>query len=139
MKDLTVLRPAKAFVAHTTGNSYCQGVTTLTQAGAGLLLSTQFNSMNMFFLPTSGFAYFQVQARKRGDVRCAWGCFVCVHITERGLWWLSRKQGCWWYSGQNETPSGQLVRKVSKSALELGKKNHFNSLSSGTGFASGSY
>ena len=41
-----------------------------------------------------------------------------------------KNRGWGWYSGQNETPygqndtpSGQFVRKVGKSALELGEKN----------------
>jgi hypothetical protein len=108
--------------------------------------------MNKFFLPTSRkvlptfqtfcpdgvhfaqtvvhFAHFQNQARKRGVLGWEWGCFVFVHIPERGLWRLSKEQGLvvvFWAKSDpiwaKWDPSGQFVRKVGKSALELGKKN----------------
>ena len=31
------------------------------------------------------FAHFQVQARKRGVLGWAWGCFVCVNIAKRSV------------------------------------------------------
>ena len=39
------------------------------------------------------FANFQLQARKIGVLGWGWGCFVYVHIPERGLWLLSKEQG----------------------------------------------
>ena len=39
------------------------------------------------------FAHFQVQARKRGVLGWAWGCFVYLLILERGVWRLSKEQG----------------------------------------------
>ena len=37
------------------------------------------------------FAHFQCQARKRGILGWGWGCFVYVHIPERGLRRLSKE------------------------------------------------
>ena len=108
--------------------------------------------MNKFFLPTSRkvlptfqifcpigvqiaqkvvhFAHFQVQARKKGGLGWALGRFVYVHIPERGVWHLSKEQGLgvvfwakWYPIWAKWDPSGQFVRKVGKSALELEKKN----------------
>ena len=71
---------------------------------------------------------FQVQARKSEFSCWGWGCFVYVHIPERGLWWLSKEQGLvvlfwakWDPVGAKWDPCGQFVRKVGKSALESGK------------------
>ena len=110
-----------------------------------------FQLMNKLFLPTSGkvlstfqtfcpvgvqvaqtvvhFAHFQVQARKRGVLGWGCGCFVYVHIPERVC-------DCWLRSGVGDgilgkmkpiwakrDPSGQVIWKVGKSALELGGKN----------------
>ena len=79
------------------------------------------------------FAHFQVQARKRGVFGWGWGCFVFVNIqespkrAERGLWRLSKEQGFgvvfwakWDQVWAKWDPSGQFVRKVGQSALELG-------------------
>ena len=41
----------------------------------------------------SSFYHFQVQVRKRGVLGWAYGCFVYVHIPERGVWRLSQEQG----------------------------------------------
>ena len=99
---------------------------------------------NHFFLPTSRkvlstfqkicpvgvqfaqtvvhFAHFQVQARKSGVLGWGWGCFVSVHVPERSLWRLSKEQGLMVIFWAKWDPSGQFVRKVGNSALELGKK-----------------
>ena len=85
------------------------------------------SQMNKFVLPTSTkvlptvqtfcpvgiqiaqtvvhFAHFQVQARKRGVLGWALGCFVYVHIPQRD--WVKNK-GWGWYCGLNETPYGQI-------------------------------
>ena len=39
------------------------------------------------------FAHFQNQARKRGILGWGGGCFVFVHVPERGLCRLSKEQG----------------------------------------------
>ena len=58
-----------------------------------------------------------------------WGCFVYIHILEKCVWMLSKKQGWGWISGQNETPIWAkldpiwpICTKRDKSALEWGKK-----------------
>ena len=38
------------------------------------------------------FAHFQNQAKKRGVWGWGWGCFLLVHILERGLLRLSKEQ-----------------------------------------------
>ena len=57
------------------------------------------------------------------------GCFVYVHIPKRGLWMLSKEQGLvvvfwakWDPIWATWDPSGQFIRKVGKTALELGEK-----------------
>ena len=76
------------------------------------------------------FAHFQYQARKRGVLGWGWGCFVYVHIPERGLRRLSKEQGLlvvfwakWDPIWAKWDPSGKFVLKVGKSALELGGGN----------------
>ena len=78
---------------------------------------------------SSCFAHFQVQSRKWGVLGWALGCFVYVHIPERGLCLLSKEKGFWvvlwakWDPNRAKwDPSRQFVRKVGKSALELGEK-----------------
>ena len=53
------------------------------------------------------FAHFQNQARKRGVLGRAGGV-SCSYISPKGFsdGWV-KNRGCWWFSGQNQTPSGQ--------------------------------
>ena len=55
------------------------------------------------------FAHFQVQARKRGVLGWDWGYFVfaSVHVPKRVCDGWVKNRGWWWYSGHNQTPSGQ--------------------------------
>ena len=76
------------------------------------------------------FAHFQVQARQRGVLGWGWGCLVYVHIPKRSVWLLSKEHGLgvvfwvkWDPVWAKWDPSGQCVRKMGKSALELGEKN----------------
>ena len=70
------------------------------------------------------FAHFQVQGRMAAVTRGV----LCMYISSKGVCDGRVKiRSWWWYFGQNETPSGQnetpsrhFVRKVGKSALELG-------------------
>ena len=70
------------------------------------------------------FANFQNQARKSGVLGLGWGCFVFVLIPEGVCDCWVKNRGWGWYSGQNETPSGQnetiLKKKMGKNALEFG-------------------
>ena len=67
---------------------------------------------------------------EKGCFGVGWGgVFMYVHITKGVCDGGVKNRGWEWKfgqketpSGQNETPSGQFVRKVGKSALEMGQK-----------------
>ena len=69
-------------------------------------------------------------APKQGCLGVGWGGVLCLYISPKGVCDGKVKDRGWgWNSGQKETPSsqketpsGQFIRKVGKSALELGNK-----------------
>ena len=86
------------------------------------------------------FAHFQVQAKKE----VSWGGVggvLCTYISQKGVCDCSVKnRGWWWYSGQNETPSGQneihlgnLYKKSGQKCLRIGRKKSINSAKSAFG------